>query len=335
MGIPSSPTSYGGLQSLFEKAAAAARSRASWNDRFDHWMRPASDTEEATIERAANMVRQSLANSDWLKGEKVVVVPQGSYHNNTNVRREADADLRVVHPGLHLHFHSTVTESTARTLLGYSNTDRYFETVNRVVRSEAERELRDTFGGQHIKPGNKAIRIKGLDGSRGEVDVVPCFTLHYVSWNGVRYDVTEGVAILRPGTSGSFILNFPEQHCANGKAKRARTGYRFKKYVRIFKRLRNDMVDSGYLPKGYKAPSFLVECLTYAVEDDYFNVEADDHYDRSLRILKRMRALLTDDNWVRTATEINEIKFLFHADQAWTLDDAKVFVNSAIARIEA
>src|SRR4051794_32339126 len=91
-------------RSYLVEALAKARSRSSWDDRLAHWERPASDTEEAQIQRAAGMVRGALATSSWLGTEGVVVEPQGSYFNNTNVRQTADQDLRAVHPMLHIEY---------------------------------------------------------------------------------------------------------------------------------------------------------------------------------------------------------------------------------------
>src|SRR5215211_7203291 len=78
------------------EALAKARTRQSWNDRLEHWERPATDSEEATIECAAQMVREVLAPNRWLSSQGVKIFPQGSYYNNTNVRREAAIDLRAV-----------------------------------------------------------------------------------------------------------------------------------------------------------------------------------------------------------------------------------------------
>ncbi|MFX7895040.1 hypothetical protein ABTK48_20195, partial [Acinetobacter baumannii] len=82
-------------------------------------------------------------------------------------------------------------------------------------------------------------------GSRAEVDVVPAIRLHHVTWlsDANRYQTLEGVAIL--STADSWTLNFPEQHAANGRAKRARTGHQFKRVVRIFKRMQSDMLKTG------------------------------------------------------------------------------------------
>ena len=84
--------------SLATILAEGARTRSSWNDRLTHWERPASDSEEVHIQRAASMVRFALTENTWLRNEGVAVSAQGSYFNNTNVRLESDMDLRAVHP---------------------------------------------------------------------------------------------------------------------------------------------------------------------------------------------------------------------------------------------
>jgi hypothetical protein len=145
-----------------------------------------------------------------------------------------------------------------------------------------------------------------------------------------QYRQARGITIL--GSDGTWVHNFPDQHHANGVSKRARTAHRFKRHVRIFKRLRDDLVREQKLAPG-RVPSFLIECLTYAVEDHYFLVETDDRYDRAYRILQRMWELLDNPPWTSTATEINGIKFLFHAAQPWTIDNARGFVALALAQL--
>jgi hypothetical protein len=195
--------------------------------------------------------------------------------------------------------------------------------------------LSKKFGASNVdSSGNKAIRLKKQPGSRADVDIVSTFRLYWVMWDSIasKYHVEEGIAIF--GKDAKWTYNFPEQHHATGIAKRARTKHRFKRNVRIFKRLRDELVDTYQIgPK--QAPSFLIECLTYAVEDEYFLVEADDRYDRALRILSRMDDLLYDANWVRNMTEINGIKYLFRPTQPWTVDDAKAFVRTARLRMTA
>jgi hypothetical protein len=311
------------------------RSRSSWNDRLTHWERPASDSEEQQIQRAAEMVRGALSHNRRLNDEGVTISPQGSYHNNTNVRLEADMDLRAVHPYIRLEYASDVVVNTARTMLGIYDISRTLNDVAQEMRREIISELSSKFGASNIDAsGNKAIRLKKLPGSRADVDIVSTFRFYWITWNlyTSKYDVAEGVALL--GKNGDWTYNFPEQHHANGIAKRARTKHRFKRNVRIFKRLRDELVDA-YQLTSKQAPSFLIECLTYAVEDEYFLVETDERYDRALRLLSRMDDLLHNADWVRNATEINGVKYLFHPAQPWTVDDAKAFVGAARLRMEA
>ena len=243
-------------------------------------------------------------------------------------------DLRAVHPGIRVEYAPNVLVAYARNHIRLSDTGRTFAEGVQGMRREITSELSTRFGPLNVDAsGNKAIRLKKQPGSRADVDVVPTFRYYWVTWNSFTrsYVVTEGVTIL--GKNGLWTNNFPEQHHTNGIQKRTRTRQRFKKYVRIFKRLRDEFVESGQLASK-QVPSFLVECLTYAVEDGYFLVEKDDRYDRARRILAHLEELLNNTSWVSTATEINEVKFLFHQAQPWTIEDAKAFVQAARQRLE-
>ena len=148
------------------------RSRASWNDRLIHWERPASDSEEQQITRAADMVRAVLSKNTRLNDEGLIILPQGSYHNNTNVRLEADMDLRAVYPYIRLEYGSGVHVANARASLGIYDADRTFSDVAQEMRREITGELIRKFGSSNIDAsGNKAIRLKKLPGSRADVDI--------------------------------------------------------------------------------------------------------------------------------------------------------------------
>lgn len=313
------------------EAMAQARSRTSWNDRLTHWEKPASDSEEAIIERAATRVREIMAKNKWLVDEGVSIEPQGSYFNNTNVRQESDIDLRAVHRMLDVVYGDGVIEQAADTVLGYT-AGVPFGQVNAELRRQMVDVLAGEFGILNVEDGGKAIRVKSVPGSRAPVDVVPCFGLRFVSLFAGQYVVSEGIAIF-PRT-GPKIFNFPDQHHRNGIDKRANTLHRFKRNVRMLKRLRDELVELGIVPKGH-VPSFLIECLVYEVEDEHFLVEADDRYDRLLRIVRRINERLNDQSWVNGATEINGIKFLFRSAQPWTVDAAKKFAAAAWSRLMA
>ena len=326
-----------GSGSFLEASLAASRSRGSWNERFAHWERPPSDSEEEEIERSGAMVRRALAGNAWLTRERVEVRPQGSYHNNTNVRRDSDMDLCVWHPGVRLDVEQGVSRDLVNSQLGYTYPPGPSCLAIAVdLRREIGRALTDSFGAANVHGGNKAYRLSAVPGSRADADVVPALCLHYVRRRGLGllasvepFERFEGVVVY--AEDGTQIFNFPRQHHENGKAKRARTRHRFKKVVRAAKRLRDELVAGGQLRAG-QVPSFLIECLVYAVEDGYFLFE-EDRYGRMWRILYRIGEQLANPSWTSSVPEINGVKFLFHEAQPWTIDDAVAFVLAALRRL--
>lgn len=214
------PTMNFGLQvtarNYLIEALAKARSRNSWNDRLAHWERPASETEEAKIERAAGMVRDALSTSYWLGAEGVVIEPQGSYFNNTNVRQTADQDLRAVHPVLHVEYAPGIERQTVEQQLGLYTVSRTYGEILASMRAEIDGALAGKFGILNLDiSGNKATRVLALPGSRAPVDVVPCFRYVWVTGNcllGLHQH--HGVTII--SKTGVWTNNFPVQHHQNG-----------------------------------------------------------------------------------------------------------------------
>jgi len=279
------------------------------------------------------MVQQALNNNAWLVREGVQVRPQGSYHNNTNVRQDSDMDLCAWHPGIRVMVEDGISLDEADRGLGYTRTGgRMIPDIAADLRREVGQALRAAFGQANVHGGNKAFRVSAVPGSRADADVVPAIRLDYVfkRGSGLLYslDCIEGMIIY--AGDGTQILNFPEQHHENGKAKRERTRHRFKKVVRAAKRLRDDL---GLLSPG-RVPSFLIESLVYNVEDAAFLYE-EDRYDRMRRVLGRIGELASNPFWTATAREINGVKLLFHVSQPWSAADAQAFATTALRRLES
>jgi len=313
-----------------------ARSRSDWNSRFEHWQRPASDSEEQKIERAARMVRDALAKNAWLAAEGVSVYAQGSYQNNTNVRLDSDMDLRVMHPGIKVEYHPNVHLESANQIIGYTFNGPPLSSLNLRMRSEVAKALSSEFGFSNVDDtGSRAIHLKSLPGSRAEVDVVPAFVLHHVMWLDAtqNYRSTQGVGILSKDGS-VWTFNFPQQHTENGIAKRGRTKHRFKRCVRMLKRLRNEMAERGFRA-AEPIPSYLIECLAYRVEDAFYLDDADDHFNRICWVVRRLQQLAADPDWVAHATEINDVKGLFGSWQGWNSTQVVAFLTSALSYLEA
>ena len=270
------------FHSLLQALFPPLRSRTSWNERFEYWERPASETEEIQIARSAGMIQRALNNNAWLVGEGVQIRSQGSYHNNTNVRQDSDMDLCVWHPGIEVMIEAGLTYEEVNLSLDYTyNNKRLIHNVAAELRCKVGQALRATFGTANVDEGNKPFRVSAVPGSRADADVVPAIRLDYVRrrWTGLvpSLDCVEGVVIY--AKDGTRIENFPRHHHENGKAKRERTGYRFKRMVRTAKRLRDELLALGQLSPT-QAPSFLIESLIYGVEDFVF-LRPGPHFDRT------------------------------------------------------
>jgi len=317
---------------IVEAAIADKRSRASWNDRLTHWERPPSDHEESKIQKAAKIATDLVKKNEELVAIGVQVLPQGSYYNNTNVRLEADMDLRVQLPTLMVRYAEGVVESDADQALGYTVVPGTLRDKAARVREVLASDCAEAFGQHNVTVGNKAVTVDGLDGSHADVDLVPAFHLRYVQKDSQGdYFTTDGVGLV--AADGVETWNFPDQHHSNGISKRANTSLRFKRVVRALKRLNYELCEMGAINR--RLPSFLVECLAYLVEDGYYLNDGDDRWARLVRVTSRLQVLLSDDALIKVVTEINEIKYLFHSSQAWTHRDAIAFVDAAHARLTA
>lgn len=60
------------------------------------WSKPVSTTEDEKCKRAISQITAAIRNKF---GSSVTVFLQGSYENNTNVRRDSDVDIVVRHDG--------------------------------------------------------------------------------------------------------------------------------------------------------------------------------------------------------------------------------------------
>ncbi len=153
------PNSNQRIGSLIETLLADSRSRSSWNDRFEHWERPASETEDAQIQRSAGLVQRALRNNAWLAREGVQVRPQGSYHNNTNVRQDSDMDLCAWHTGIRIMPEEGLSVDEVYRRLGYYTTGGMIPDIAGNLRSEVGQALAAAFGPTNVLGGNKAFRV--------------------------------------------------------------------------------------------------------------------------------------------------------------------------------
>ncbi len=286
-----------------------------WEAVLRGWAKPASDTEEEKCNNATSMIKDAISTNmaHW----NVEVFPQGSYHNNTNVRQNSDVDICACLKDS--FFYHLPTGYTAQQF-GIGPAPITFSDYKNLV----EAALVAKFGRQGVRRGNKAFDIHE-NTYRVDADVVPCFEYREYTGNFDRYGNAEylsGVEFV--SDSGLYVINWPRQHYDNGVLKNRQTGNRFKYITRAMKRLRYEMTDIGY-DSAKPIPSFLLECLFWNVPNDGF--QAEQYFDNVRWCLAYLCNDTENDELCGTWTEVNQVKPLWGLEQAWTRAQAKAFLE--------
>lgn len=249
---------------------------------------PLSETENQKCLNAIKMVRDALKNFGFLadeeliskmyedtyayeirmrntKGKKVHIFIQGSYANNTNVRTESDVDIAIIEEDV---FNTEYRPETSP--FPQSDKDYNFiptQNEDKSFKDKIQECLEDKFG-HDVERKNKSIRVHG-NTYRKDIDTVPC--RRYRDYrNDYRKDVDNYIrGIVITPDIGPRIINYPEQHIANGRRKNNDTNRCYKKMVRIIKKMRNIMSDYGY-DEADKVSSFGLESLLWNIPNSEF-----------------------------------------------------------------
>lgn len=264
-------------------------------------------------------MRKAIRADKRLAALDISVFAQGSYRARTNVRQNSDVDICVRYNS---EFFPDYPKGTTRETFGHVEGSLPFADFKDMVQDALE----DYFGKAGITRGNKAFKVHA-NTYRIDADVVP--TIEHRRYTGKKtrdgsHHYLTGVALF--SDSGHCIINWPEQTYDNGVALNTATGRKYKRAIRILKRLRDKMKDEG-ISIANKTPSFLIECLVWNAESDAFN---ESTYTAIVRYLLA-------DLWNRTRKdedcsewgEVNELKYLFCAPQPWTRQEANEFLQAA------
>lgn len=276
------------------------------------WAEPASNTEEEKCENAIKMIRKAIDKSDTLSKYTIQLIPKGSYHNNTNVRLNSDVDIAVKLTDV---FFPKYPEGKSAKDFNNSSASYTFSQY----RADVDQAIVDLFGAENVEFGDKSIKISS-NTYRVDADAVPCFEHRRYSYDGSYITGTEFIG----RTSGERVKNFPEQHYLNGVNKNKNTSMRYKKVVRILKRLKYKMIEDGY--QFDTISSFLIESLVWNVPDEYFNhSDLTEVVENSLRYLIEQTSEENCSEW----GEVSELLYLFRSFRKFTLTEANTFLKEA------
>ncbi len=224
---------------------------------LDTWSHQGSITNSANT---GNSVKNALDTyTGFPEGVSFNVYLQGSYKNDTNVYGESDVDVVVE---LTSSFQNNLTQEQ-KTSLGFTSADYGFSDF----RNDVDACLRAYYGANNVSLENKVIKISPTT-NRLDADVLVCsqYRLYYGTLNANNHH--KGVVFTTRNTFEK-IINFPKKHSDNGTAKHQATNQWFKPTVRIFKNMRNHLVNNYGFQKAV-APSYFIECMLANIPHNQF-----------------------------------------------------------------
>lgn len=242
---------------------------------------------------------------------------QGSYGNDTNVYKDSDVDIVICLDQTYYSDTNSLTEGAKNAFEKARSPATYGYDQ---FKKEVIDWLTNRFG-SHVKPGKKAIFIKG-SGTRRDADVLVCakHRRYRKGSTGTDYEYDEGICFWT--SRGVQIVNFPKQHSANCTTKHQATNGWLKPLVRVYKNMRNRMVDDGKLADGV-APSYFIEGMLWNVPASKFGTSYHDSWVNSfnwiLQADKTQLACANDLHWlVRDNTDV-----------CWSTADFDIYIAAA------
>ncbi|MBX4898852.1 nucleotidyltransferase domain-containing protein [Rhizobium bangladeshense] len=231
-------------------------------NQLDTWSSQGSVTQSAATYQTVSNVLNDKDSPFWLKSFDTFL--QGSYGNDTNIYADSDVDIVIRLTSI---YYSDISDLPPLDKANYELSRSSAEYTLPKFKDEVTNWLTQKFG-PGVKAGSKAIFIPG-NGSRRDADVLPCAEhRHFLTFpanGGVKY--YDGIVFW--AKDGTKIVNYPKQHSANCTLKHQNTNTYFKRTVRIFKNMRNRMIDEGRLAGGV-APSYFIEGLLFNVPNQLF-----------------------------------------------------------------
>jgi len=290
---------------------------ATWEDTFGSWAKGPGTTEQAKCDNAETAIRKALASHATLSKIDTTVFPQGSYRNKTNVRQDSDVDICV---RLNTTFFPEYPKGMTGEDFGNSAGSIRFSEYKNLV----QEALECYFGPKMVTRGNKAFGIHA-NTYRIDADVVATFEhRRYVGRQDGSHYYLSGIGF--DTDEGKRILNWPNQHYDNGLVRHEETGRRFRKVIRILKRLRNVMQEEGVVSANDVA-SCLIESLVWNAPLTCFGHAT---YTEDVReVLAHVFNNTIDDETCKEWGEVSELKYLFRPSQPWTRGGAHNFISAA------
>ncbi|MBM6579216.1 nucleotidyltransferase [Microvirga sp. BT689] len=190
---------------------------------------------------------------------------QGSYGNDTNIYADSDVDVVISTSNIFYYDIDTLPDNQKTEFHRVHPGSGQYSYEQ--FKLEVTEWLRQRFG-TSVRPGSKAIFVAG-NGTRRDADVLPAAEFrHYFKFpNAQGQNYAKGIVFWKP--DGTRIVNYPRPHSENCTIKHQATNQWYKRTVRVFKNMRNRMIEQGFIQEGI-APSYYLEGLLYNVPNISF-----------------------------------------------------------------
>ena len=180
---------------------------------------------------------------------------QGSYGNDTNVRGDSDVDVVIYTKDT---YHYDIDHLPADQKQRYQQENKDVPSAGPSFKQEVIAWLNKQYGAANVIPGNKAILLKGNSYRRDADILIATEHRQYYSYNGdPKVGHHKGVRFF--AANGTSIVNFPKLHGRACTDKHQATNDQFKPTIRIFKNMRNRMIEKGIIHRTALAPSYYIE----------------------------------------------------------------------------
>jgi hypothetical protein len=257
------------------------------------------------------------ANDTDYARKQYEVFLQGSYGNDTNIYAESDVDIVICLNTVFYHDLTLISplEQAVFKSAFPDGTDTLADFKAGVLKA-----LRKRFGNT-VKPDPKAIKIPA-EGARRNADVIVAADFRryrrFISTVDNKYD--EGICFWN--NKGERIANYPKYHSKNCTAKHQATKNWFKPTVRIFKNMRQRLVNNNIIDKSI-APSYFIEGLLYNVPDNLFGTSYE------LTFLQSLNWLLSNDR-TKLVCANYQYYLLGKSNEQWPATNCDTFLTQIL-----
>lgn len=248
---------------------------------------------------------------------------QGSYANNTNIRRDCDVDIVMQYNGVFGYDDSLLSTQEKESRKNHFESARFtFKEYKDIVYRQLFNELLSCLRVKSVLKKAKSIRIS-LENPTIEVDIVPCFQYRkYISFSildpysskhyreGIRFENTE---------TDDLIINYPKLHKLNGENKSSHTSNRYKQTIRYIKKIKSLIIEKGYIDEKHVS-SYFIENLLYNVPNQYF-------YNSCLKTFDTLVFFLKHSKLNDFQCQHEQWKLFGDFSTQWNIDYAKEFID--------